>query len=104
MGIKESKVRHLLKIAQPVIGIENIIIEDKTDLVDKIDNKILGEALEDGMRDFEPRDKKIISMRFSEEKTFNEIGEEIGVSSQRVCELIKKLLKKLRIKELKIYL
>ncbi|MEJ6951007.1 SigB/SigF/SigG family RNA polymerase sigma factor [Natronospora cellulosivora (SeqCode)] len=48
------------------------------------------------LRELDPRSKKIIFMRYFEDKTQREIAEEIGVSQVQISRLEKKILKELR--------
>lgn len=48
------------------------------------------------IRNLEPRDKKIIFMRYFEDKTQQEVAEEIGVSQVQISRLEKKILEEIR--------
>ncbi|MFJ4776652.1 SigB/SigF/SigG family RNA polymerase sigma factor [Streptomyces sp. NPDC088762] len=48
------------------------------------------------LRELEPRDRLILSMRFGQEKTQAEIGAELGISQMQVSRLLSRTLKRLR--------
>lgn len=63
--------------------------EDDLSTFDKLE-------LVDVIRNLDPRSRKIIFLRYFEDKTQQEIAEEIGVSQVQVSRLEKKILKELR--------
>lgn len=99
-----QKVRHLQKISQPVSGIDNLVVKDEADPIKELDNKLLGELLQEGINKLSPRNQKIADLRFKQEMTYEEIAEELGVTPQRVHSLVKNLYFKLRTNQLKAYL
>lgn len=48
------------------------------------------------VRDLSPRDRAILRLRYAESKPFHEIGEMMGLSESRVCQLHKRILSLLR--------
>ena len=72
--------------------IDSIEDKDEENEFSKIDKL----ALVDLLKDLDPRSRKIIYLRYFEDKTQSEIGEEIGVSQVQISRLEKKILKKLK--------
>jgi len=52
--------------------------------------------LDVAVRDLSPRDRAILRLRYAESKPFHEIGEMMGLSESRVCQLHKRILSLLR--------
>ena len=52
--------------------------------------------LDDALRDLSARDRAILRLRYSEAKPFHEIGQLMGLSESRVCQLHKRILASLR--------
>ena len=77
--------------------------EDGGTLMDKIpndrdeDRELDHLALKELIKGLEPRDQKIIIMRYYRDKTQNEIAQELGVSQVQVSRLENKILSKLKL-------
>ena len=71
--------------------IEKISTEDNYE--DIITNKI---ALKDAISKLEPKDRKIIMLRFFKEKTQSEVAKILGVSQVQVSRAEKKILQKMK--------
>ena len=52
--------------------------------------------LEEALRDFSPREKEIIEMRFLKGMTQIEIAKELGISQVQVSRLLRRTLKKVQ--------
>ena len=125
MGIDVSKVHHVMKISQDTVSLETPVGEDKEDSVlsefikdDKAispaveaGRKLLRERLEDILVDLSSREQKILSMRFGLEDgithTLEEVGQEFGVTRERIRQIEARALEKIRehggLKKLKGY-
>ena len=68
-------------------------ITDQEDESEELLNHIVLEELVDGLEDTE---RRIIRMRYYENKTQTEIAKEVGISQVQVSRLEKKILKKMR--------
>ena len=55
-----------------------------------------GAVLEPALNSLEPRERRILALRFVEEQTQADIGAEIGVSQMHVSRLIRGILDRLR--------
>lgn len=114
MGIEVEKVRHLEKISQKAISLETPVGEDEKDSVlgefikdEKIESPasqagrtLLREHLEEIFADLAEREKKIISMRFGLDDgvthTLEEVGQEFGVTRERIRQIEAKAIEKIR--------
>jgi RNA polymerase sigma factor for flagellar operon FliA len=52
--------------------------------------------LDNALRDLNARDRAILRLRYAEAKPFHEIGQLMGLSESRVCQLHKRILASLR--------
>ncbi len=114
MGLEEEEVRKLQKYAQAPLSLETPIgeeeggallvdfIEDKTaaDPETSAYNALLSEALSEILDSLEPREEKILRLRFGFDddrpRTLVEIGRVFGVSRERIRQIESKALRKLR--------
>jgi len=125
MGIEVDKIRHIMKISQETVSLE-------TSVGDSDDDSVLGDFIEDTetvmphhvasrklLRDhvtevldsLTPREQKILKIRFGLEDgvvhTLEEVGQEFGVTRERIRQIEAKALEKIRehdgIKKLKDY-
>ena len=125
MGIEVDKVHHIMKISQEAISLETPVGEDEEDsiLAEFIeDEKVISPSLEaartllrDRLKeilvDLTPREQKILSMRFGLEDgvthTLEEVGQEFGVTRERIRQIEAKSLERIRehraVKKLKEY-
>lgn len=114
MGIDVSKVRHIMKISQGVVSLETPIGdgEENSVLAEFIkDDKVISpsltaarsflqERLKEILIDLAPREQKILKMRFGlgdgVTHTLEEVGQEFGVTRERIRQIQAKALEKIR--------
>lgn len=125
MGIPESKVREIIKIAQEPVSLETPIGEEEdSHLGDFIEDEgapapaeaashiLMKEQLWDVLETLTPREEKVLRMRFGlddgHQRTLEEVGREFKVTRERIRQIEAKALRKLRhpsrSKKLKDYL
>jgi len=76
--------------------LENIISCPKSDFSKEIENKNLENLFNKIINELPNLEKKVIKMKYSEEKNYKEIGEELGINKDRVRTLEKKATLKLK--------
>lgn len=125
MGIDVEKVHHIRKISQETVSLEMPVGEDKEDsvLAEFIEDEktvspslqaaraLLRDRLKEILVDLTPREQKILSMRFGLDDgithTLEEVGQEFGVTRERIRQIEAKSLQKIRehekLKKLKEY-
>lgn len=115
MGIDVEKVYHLKKISQETVSIDSPVGEDSDEdssLADFIEDEqhttpnevagrqILKEYVHDILKDLDPREQKILKMRFGLEDgvthTLEEVGEEFGVTRERIRQIEAKALERIK--------
>lgn len=115
MGIEVEKVYHLRKISQETVSIDAsvgddesedstlgdfIVDEDTTKPSDAAGRQLLKEYVQSILRDLEPREQKILKMRFGLEDgvthTLEEVGEEFGVTRERIRQIEAKALERIK--------
>jgi len=115
MGIEVEKVYHLKKISQETVSIDSPVGEDEGEdsslgdfIVDEDTTKpnevagrqILKEYVGKILQDLDPREQKILKMRFGLEDgvthTLEEVGEEFGVTRERIRQIESKALERIR--------
>jgi RNA polymerase primary sigma factor len=114
MGIEIDKIRHIQKISQETVSLETTVGDSDDDSVlgDFIEDtetimpnqiasrKMLREQLNEILDDLTPREQKIIKIRFGLEDgvthTLEEVGQEFGVTRERIRQIEAKALEKIR--------
>ena len=113
MGISESKVREIIKIAQEPVSLETPIGEEEAShLGDFIEdenapapaevasNAMMREQLQEVLHTLTPREEKVIRLRFGLEDgqahTLEEVGKEFNVTRERIRQIEAKALRKIR--------
>jgi RNA polymerase primary sigma factor len=114
MGIEVEKVHHIMKISQETVSLETPVGEDDEDsiLAEFIEDDkeiapslvaartLLRERLKEILIDLTPREQKILSMRFGLDDgvthTLEEVGQEFGVTRERIRQIEAKALEKIR--------
>jgi len=112
MGIDEDKVNHIIKISQETVSLEAPVGEEEdSKLGDFLEDKeslspqesAIYELMKGHVNEFlatlPPREQKILRMRFGLESgrahTLEEVGQEFGVTRERIRQIEAKALKKL---------
>lgn len=114
MEIEVEKVRHIMKISQDTVSLETSIGDDDDDstLRDFIEDtetvlpsqnagrQLLREYVKEVLIELSPREQKILKMRFGLEDgvthTLEEIGQEFGVTRERIRQIEAKALERIR--------
>ena len=113
MGMDEKKVRHILKISQDIVSLEAPVgAEEDSKLGDFIEDdealspseqtnkQLIKESIHEMLNYLTPRERKIIEMRFGLKDgighTLEEVGNEFGVTRERIRQIEAKVLHKLR--------
>ena len=113
MGISESRVREIIKIAQEPVSLETPIGEEEdSHLGDFIEdenapapaevasNAMMREQLQEVLHTLTPREEKVIRLRFGLEDgqahTLEEVGKEFNVTRERIRQIEAKALRKIR--------
>ncbi len=125
MGLEISKIHQIQRISQETVSLETPVGEDDEDSVlaefvedEKVPppsveaaRNLLKERLKDILNDLSAREQKILAMRFGLEDgvthTLEEVGQEFGVTRERIRQIEAKALEKIRehedVKKLKGY-
>jgi len=125
MGIDVAKAHHIRKISQETVSLETPVGKDEEDsvLAEFIEDEkivapsveaartLLKERLKEILVDLLPREQKILAMRFGLNDgithTLEEVGQEFGVTRERIRQIEAKSLQKIRehdkLKKLKGY-
>ncbi len=113
MGLTPEKVREVIKISQEPISLETPIGEEEdSHLGDFIEDQeavapaeaasvmLLKEKMQDVLQNLTERERKVLVLRFGLEdghqRTLEEVGQEFGVTRERIRQIEAKTLRKLR--------
>ena len=113
MDMDVKKVRHIMKISQDIVSLEAPVgaeedsklgdfIEDDEALspVDATNRQIVNENIREMLQYLSARERKIIEMRFGLNDgighTLEEVGQEFGVTRERIRQIEAKVLQKLK--------
>ena len=114
MGVDVEKIRHIIKISQETISFEAPIGDEDEDssLGDFIEDekgitpsqaaalRLLGDQIKEIITDLQPREQKILKMRFGLDDgvthTLEEVGNEFGITRERIRQIEFKALEKIR--------
>jgi RNA polymerase primary sigma factor len=114
MGLEVSKVHHIMKISQETVSLETPVGDDDEDsvLAEFIEDEksappsvqaaraLLKERLKEILVDLSGREQKILAMRFGLNDgithTLEEVGQEFGVTRERIRQIEAKALEKIR--------
>ncbi len=113
MGLTPEKVREVIKISQEPISLETPIGEEEdSHLGDFIEDQeaiapaeaasvmLLKEKMQDVLKNLTDRERKVLVLRFGLEdghqRTLEEVGQEFGVTRERIRQIEAKALRKLR--------
>jgi RNA polymerase primary sigma factor len=113
MDMEIKKVRHIMKISQDIVSLEAPVgAEEDSKLGDFIEDQdslspseltnrnIIKENIREMLQYLSPRERKIIEMRFGLKDgighTLEEVGQEFGVTRERIRQIEAKVLQKLK--------
>jgi RNA polymerase primary sigma factor len=114
MGEEVEKINHIIKISQDTMSLEvSIGDEDEdtqlSDFIEDVKNvspdrsaalQILRDYVKEAVKDLAPREQKILEMRFGlgdgVTHTLEEVGQEFGVTRERIRQIEAKALEKIQ--------
>ena len=114
MGVDVEKIHHIIKISQDTVPFEAPVgdedegstlgdfIEDEKGItpVQSAALRLLGDQIKEIISDLQPREQKILRMRFGLDDgithTLEEVGNEFGVTRERIRQIEFKALEKIR--------
>ena len=113
MEISSDKVEEIVKVANLPVSIESPIgeeedmqlsdfIEDQAalPLVDAVSKELLKEQIDEVLSSLTPRERRVLQLRFGLEdgrsRTLEEVGQEFGVTRERIRQIEAKALRRLR--------
>ena len=117
MGVDIGKVREIIKISQDTVSLDTSVGDDEDDskLSDFIQDvksispeqsasrRLLKDHIKEVVRYLTPREQKILEMRFGLADgighTLEEVGQEFGVTRERIRQIEAKALEKIRAHE-----
>ena len=113
LNLEEKKVKNIIKISKEPISLETpvgdsddaaikdfIENEEESSPADTVSSTDLKERVREVLKTLTPREEKVLKMRFgidvASEHTLEEVGQDFGVTRERVRQIEVKALKKLR--------
>lgn len=114
MGEEVDKVRHIIKISQDTVSLETSVGEDDEDstledFIEDVKNvapdraaalQLLKDYVDEVIKDLNPREQKILEMRFGlldgVSHTLEEVGKEFDVTRERIRQIEAKALEKIQ--------
>ncbi len=114
MGESVDKIHHIIKISQDTMSLEVPIGDEDedtqlSDFIEDVKNvspdrsaglQILRDYVREGIKDLQPREQKILEMRFGlgdgVTHTLEEVGQEFGVTRERIRQIEAKALEKIQ--------
>jgi RNA polymerase primary sigma factor len=114
MGEQVDKIQHIIKISQDTMSLEVPIGDDDedtqlSDFIEDVKNispdrsaglQILRDYVHEAIKDLAPREQKILEMRFGLSDgvthTLEEVGQEFGVTRERIRQIEAKALEKIQ--------
>lgn len=114
MGEEVEKVRHIIKISQDTVSLETSVGEDDEDstledFIEDVKNvapdraaalQLLKDYVSDIIKDLNPREQKILELRFGladgVSHTLEEVGKEFDVTRERIRQIEAKALEKIQ--------
>ncbi len=115
MGEEVGKINHIIKISQDTVSLEVSVGDDDDDssslqdFIEDVKNvspdraaglQILKDYVTDAVKDLSPREQKILEMRFGladgVTHTLEEVGQEFGVTRERIRQIEAKALEKIQ--------
>ncbi len=115
LGEEIGKIKHIMKISQDTVSLETSIGDDDDDdyslkdFVEDVKNispdrvaglEILRDYVKEAITDLQPREQKILEMRFGLEDgvthTLEEVGKEFSVTRERIRQIEAKALEKIQ--------
>jgi len=114
MGEEVSKIHHIIKISQDTMSLEVPIGDDDedtqlSDFIEDVKNvspdrsaglQILRDYVQEAIKNLAPREQKILEMRFGlgdgVTHTLEEVGQEFGVTRERIRQIEAKALEKIQ--------
>ncbi len=114
MGEEVDKIHHIIKISQDTMSLEVPIGDDDedtqlSDFIEDVKNvspdraaglQILRDYVQNAIKDLSPREQKILEMRFGLSDgvthTLEEVGQEFGVTRERIRQIEAKALEKIQ--------
>ncbi|MCX6781237.1 MAG: sigma-70 family RNA polymerase sigma factor, partial [Candidatus Magasanikbacteria bacterium] len=114
MGEDVEKVRHIIKISQETVSLETSVGDDDDDsslgdFIEDVKNvspdrasalQLLRDYVRSSIKDLQPREQKILEMRFGlidgVSHTLEEVGKEFDVTRERIRQIEAKALEKIQ--------
>jgi RNA polymerase sigma factor FliA len=76
--------------------LDRLMVDDGSNPLDRLVDESLRKSLVDAIENLPPREKLVMGMHYEQEMNLREIGEVLGVSESRVCQLHTQAIARLR--------